>query len=140
MTSTQTMPSSNLDRALLVLRVVVGIIFIMHGYQKVFSYGIPAMVTGFTKFGVPLPAITAPFIAILELVAGIGLALGLFGRVFAVLLMCDMLGAMIFVHFKNGFFLPTGYEFTLILAAATLALALTGPGQISADAMIARRR
>ena len=42
------------------------------------------------------------------------------------------------VHLANGFFLPNGYEFTMMLAAASLGIVLTGPGRFSIDALIAR--
>jgi putative oxidoreductase len=131
--------SRNIDLALLVLRIVVGIVFIFHGSQKLFTIGIPGITAGFTKFGVPLPAVTAPFISILEFVGGIVLMTGFWTRAFAALLACDMLGAMIFVHFKNGFPLPTGYEFVFLLCGISLTLALAGAGSLSADAALSRR-
>jgi len=50
-----------------------------------------------------------------------------------------MIGAIVFVHAQNGFFLPTGYEFALLLGTSALALALGGGGTLSADGMIAGR-
>ncbi len=90
--------------------------------------------------GVPIPGFTAPAVGVLELVGGAALVVGLLGRLVPALLAIDMLGAIIFVHFKNGFFLPTGYEFALLLFGISAALALAGPGQLSVHAMIARRR
>jgi putative oxidoreductase len=51
-----------------------------------------------------------------------------------------MLGAIRFVHFKGGFFLPAGYEFALALLAATVALTFVGAGNGSIDGWIANRR
>ncbi|MBK5188594.1 MAG: DoxX family protein [Gemmatimonadaceae bacterium] len=129
----------NHDRALLVLRLVIGAIFIMHGYQKVFGYGISGVTNAFTQMGVPVPTIVAPFAAVLELVGGIALLLGIFTRVAALLLACDMLGAIILVHGKNGFFLPKGFEFVMSNLGLCVALALAGAGAYSLDAAMARR-
>lgn len=138
--ATLTAPSEgNLDRGLLVLRLVIGTIFIMHGYQKVFQFGISGVSGGFTHMGIPMAAIIAPIISVLELVGGLALLLGAFTRVAGVLLACDMLGAIIFVHAKGGFFAPKGIEFVLANLGMSLTLALAGAGALSLDAMLARR-
>jgi putative oxidoreductase len=128
------------DAGLATLRVALAVIFFAHGAQKVFQFGIAGVTQGFTQMNIPLPAITAPLVAGLELVGGLLLLVGLFTRPVALLVAIDMLGAMLFVHFRNGFFLPNGFEFTLILFAASLALVMTGPGELSLDAVIANRR
>ena len=128
------------DAGLATLRVVLAIIFVAHGAQKVFQFGIAGVTQGFTQMGIPLPAITAPLVAGLELVGGVLLLVGLFTRPIALLLAIDMVAAAVLVHLRNGFFLPNGYEFTLILFAASLALVMTGPGELSLDAMIAKCR
>ena len=87
----------------------------------------------FADMGVPMPGVMGPFIALLELVGGLALILGVLTRVFAALLAFDMLGAFFLVHMAGGFFLPAGFEFVFILFAATLALALCGPGAWSVD-------
>jgi putative oxidoreductase len=51
-----------------------------------------------------------------------------------------MLGAILLVHLSGGFFLPSGIEFALALFGASTALALAGPGALSLDALIGRRR
>jgi putative oxidoreductase len=122
------------DVGLLVLRLVTGLIFLAHGYQKTFTMGLGNVGHGFDQMGIPMGQLMGPFISILELVGGIALILGIFTRGFAVLFICDMLGAIAFVHFKNGFFLPTGFEFPLLLAVTSLAIALCGAGDMSIDA------
>ncbi|MEP6731545.1 MAG: DoxX family protein [bacterium] len=123
-----------------VLRVVTGIVFAAHGYQKLFSFGISGIEGGFSKMGVPLPTVTAPLISFLESFGGLALIVGLLTRLTALGLACDMLGAMLFVHMKNGFFAPEGVEFVLVLFTASLALMFAGPGRFSVDDIIASRR
>ena len=126
------------DLGLLVLRIATGLIFLMHGYQKV-SMGLGNVGAGFAKMGIPMGTVMGPAIGLLELVGGVALIIGLLARVFGLLLACDMLGAFTFVHIKNGFFLPQGYEFVMILFAASLALALAGAGDLSVDANMHKR-
>ena len=129
-----------IDAGLLILRLVVGGLFIAHGAQKIFVFGLAGVSSGFAHMGIPMAGVTAPFIALLELLAGVALVVGLLTRLASLGLFFDMLGAIGFVHFKNGFFLPNGYEFALTLAAVTLALVITGPGVFSLDALVFGRR
>jgi putative oxidoreductase len=127
--------------ALTILRVVVGFIFAAHGWQKYNEFTIAGTQASFAQLGVPAPEITAPLVTTLELVGGIALILGVLTRVFAALLTLDMLGALVLVHAPKGVFVSEGgYELVLVLAAASLAIALAGPGRISVDhALFARR-
>lgn len=124
---------------LLPLRVVVGLVFAMHGGQKLFVVG-AAGVAGFLgQVGVPAPGLAAWVVIAVEFLGGILLLLGLLTRPVALLLAADMLGAILFVHGRAGFFLPRGYEFVLTLLAASLTLLWSGPGAASVDGARARR-
>ena len=132
--------SRRVDTGLLILRIVIGIVFLMHGGQKLFVYGFAGVTGAFGQMGAPMPAITGPLAAIVEFLAGGALVIGLLTRLAALGLAIDMLGAIILVHYKGGFFLPTGYEFALTLLAANVAIAIAGAGYYSLDRVIADRR
>ena len=127
-----------IDLGLAVLRVVTGLVFAAHGYQKFFIMGIDGTTGFFTQLGVPLPGIAAILVATLELVGGIAVILGVFTRIIAVPLAIDLATAIVLFHAKNGFFVPAGIEFVLTLMAASIALALAGPGSPSIDRMMSR--
>lgn len=120
------------------VRIVAGVIFMAHGYQKFFIMGIDGTTGFFTQVGVPLPGITAIISATLELVGGLALLLGVFARFIAIPLAFDILGAIVFVHIRNGFFVPKGIEFVTLLLASAVAIAIAGPGALSIDAAMSR--
>jgi putative oxidoreductase len=125
---------------LLVLRVVVGVVFIAHGSQKLFTYGLAGITGGFEQMGVPMASVAAPLVTFVELIGGVALILGFLTPIAAALLAIDMLGAILFVHGKNGLFLPNGYEFALTLLAANVTLLLAGPGAAAVDNVLGNRR
>ena len=143
---------------LLLLRLVTGTIFAIHGYPKLFG-GENARVhpqaeqylgKGFTEamqhggvsnlaqmlesMSVPAPKPMATWVALLEFVGGGLLILGWFTRLTSLLLAGDMVVAIQKVHWKNGMVGQGGFEFPTALLGATAALTLTGPGALSIDA------
>jgi putative oxidoreductase len=129
-----------LDAGLTMLRVVTGTIFVAHGAQKLFVYGLDGVAGGFAQMGVPFPSVMGPLVGFIELFGGLALIAGLLTRLAGVGLTAVMLGAMVMVHIPNGFFMPNGYEFVLMLAAGATTLAITGAGRYSVDALISRSR
>jgi len=132
--------SNNVDLALLLLRIILGVVIIAHGWQKLFALGLTGSAGAFRSMGVPFPAITGPAVGIIELACGLGLIVGLLTRLASLGVACDAIGAIIFFHAKHGFFVPEGIEFVMTLAAVAVALAIAGPGEYSVDAVFARRR
>ena len=122
-----------------ILRMVVGVVFLMHGYQKLFVWGFGGVAAFLTPLGIPAPSVMAVVLTLVELLGGVALVAGVLTRWAAMLLALDMLVAILAVHLKNGFFEPKGYEFVLTLLAACVALGLAGPGAASVDGAIARR-
>ena len=125
--------------ALTVLRVILGITFIMHGGQKLFVYGLDGVSGSFAGMGIPLPGIMGPLVALTEFFGGVALLIGLLTRLAAVGTAAVMLGAIFTAHIQAGFFAPGGYEFPLMLLATSIALAVAGAGPLSVDALVRKR-
>jgi putative oxidoreductase len=125
--------------AITILRVVVGIVFFAHGWQKVFGFGLHGVAGFFGQAGIPVPLVSAGIVMAVEFVGGALLILGLGTRLAAGLNAIDMVVAILAVHLKNGFFNPMGVEFPLTLLAACVCLMLAGPGAASVEWLFARR-
>ncbi len=123
-----------------ILRVTVGLIFVIHGLQKLFVVRFSGVAQMLAGLGVPLPDLAAVALTLVEFLGGLLLMGGLFTRGAAVLLAIDMAVALIAVHLRNGFFLPGGFEYVLTLLAANIALALSGPGAYALDRLVRRDR
>jgi putative oxidoreductase len=119
--------------AMTILRVVTGVVFLAHGYKKVFVDGLSAFAGYLSQVGVPQTHFFAPLVAGIELAGGLALIVGLFTRWAALVLAVEMLVAAVLVHLKNGFFLPSGYEYALMLLAANVSLFLAGAGEYAVD-------
>lgn len=130
-----------LTAAITVLRVILGVLFAAHGWQKFNEWTITGTQAAFAHMGVPAANVSAPFIAGLELAGGIALILGVLTRVVGALLAADMIGALFLVHASAGIFADKGgYELVLLLGTAALALALTGAGRMSVDRVLFGRK
>jgi putative oxidoreductase len=123
---------------LLLIRLVVGLIFIGHGAQKLFGWfgGYGPKGTGgfFEQIGLKPGVSMAVLAGLGELVGGLLFAAGLFTPVASALLVAIMLVAIAKVHLKNGFWVTAnGYEYNLVLIAIAIGVALIGPGAYSID-------
>jgi putative oxidoreductase len=122
-----------------IVRLITGLVFVMHGGQKIFVYGFEGVAGAFGQMGIPFAGVMGPFVGLLEFVGGIALILGLLTRPVALGLAATMVVALFKVHLAAGFFLPNGYEFVLALLGSTAALVTAGAGAFSVDGLLARR-
>ena len=118
---------------LFLIRLALGVVMVAHGGQKIFSCGYAGVAGGMAQSGLPLPQVAAAVIIAVELIGGLMMIAGLFTRWVGLAFGFAMVVASVFVHLPNGFFLPAGYEFTMMLAAAAFGIALTGPGHFAID-------
>ena len=123
--------------ALLLLRCGLALVFIYHGYPKLFGKT-ATFITAFEGLGIPWFFVI--IVGIVETFGGLMLALGLGTRVAASLLLIDMCGAMWKYNFNEGVYAVREYELPLVLGLAALALATTGAGPLSLDYVISRRK
>ena len=123
------MVPTNSAAGVTVLRVIVAIIFLVHGYQKFFLLGLGNTGTFFGAVGIPLPQAAALLVASLEILGGLMILLGVYTRLMAFLLIFDPLVAMFTVHLPKGFFASDGgYEFVLLLVLCCVVLVVSGAG------------
>src|SRR4051812_2922760 len=123
------------DVALFAVRIVVGLIFMAHGSQKMFGmFGGPGLQTTVQMFGGgPLGYL----VSIGEFFGGVGLVFGFLSRFSAAALIVIMIGAIVQVHFQNGFFLSymdpkkNGFEYCFALIGLLLPILICGPGRFS---------
>lgn len=116
------------DLALLIVRVVAGVIFAAHGAQKLFGAfdgpGLSELVKMMGPIGYP--------VAIGEFFGGLGLIVGFLSRFSAASNIVIMIGAIVQVHGKNGFFLHnSGFEYNLAPIGLMAPTLLCGPGKWS---------
>lgn len=122
------------DAALLCARIGVGIVFIAHGWDKLFNTGIAQVADNFLHLGIPQPLVSSYAVAAIELSAGAALTIGLVTPLAAGALTILMLCALYFVHIGHGYSVATGgFELVVALGAATILIAVFGAGRASCD-------
>jgi len=127
----------------MILRIVIGLIFVAHGGAKLFGEGGPGSLAGFLgSEGIPVPILAAWMITIFEFVGGMFLIVGLFVVPAAILLSVHMLMGIFLVHAQKGFWVvgpgQDGVEFSLLLIAGLISLLLGGPGYAAVDSRMQR--
>jgi putative oxidoreductase len=129
------------DGALLLARLVLGVVLIAHGWQKLVTKGIDATTEGFAELGIPAAPAAAVFAIAVELAGGVLLIVGAATAVVGALVALQMLGAVFFAHLGAGLFVRDGgWELAGMVAAAALALAAAGAGRLSVDHALPKRR
>ena len=125
---------SAIDWALLVARVVVGVVFMAHGAQKLFGAFDGPGLSAFVQMMGPLGYL----VAFGEFFGGLGLIFGFLSRFSAASIIVIMLGAIGMVHGKFGFFMNwaglqagEGFEYHLLAIGALLPIVIAGPGRFA---------
>jgi putative oxidoreductase len=127
-----------MEAGLLLIRVVLGAIMVAHGAQKLFGWfggpGLAGTRGWLESMGFKPARVHASVVGVAEFGGGALLVLGLLTPLGAAAVAGVMFVAIATVHWTNGFFNARGgYEFNLLIAATAIALAITGPGEISID-------
>jgi len=125
-----------------VLRIIVGIIFMAHGSQKLFGmfggYGLEGTGQYMASLGLNPGYLMALLSGSAEFFGGLGLVVGLLARPAAVVLIVMLVIAILSVHIHNGLFMANnGYEFALALLGGSIAVLIEGAGRLSLDRSIA---
>lgn len=127
---------NEIDIAMLIMRLWLGIVMVAHGINHARSQ--EGTAKWFAKVGFRSPRMNARMSAVSELAIGAGLIVGLLTSIAAAGLVATMFLAFWAVHRFAGFFVfyrpDEGYEYVVTLAVAALAIAMLGPGSVSIDA------
>ncbi len=129
-------PSRKPETGLLVLRVAMGIIFLLHGWMKLFGGQESFVREMLAMVGWDIPNVLLMLLAIVEALGGLALMLGLFARLAAVVLALEMVVAVALFHLGQGFFivaipnvpLAYGFEYHVALVGGLVCIALGGSG------------
>ncbi|WP_455661325.1 DoxX family protein [Pradoshia sp.] len=126
------------DMGILIVRLVVGGLFLAHGAQKLFGWfrgaGLVGTAGWFESIDIKPGFFMALMVGIIEFIGGLFLMIGLFTPFAAVLLAVTMICAIVKVHWQNGIWnTDNGYEYNLVLFAILAAIALIGAGKYAID-------
>ena len=126
---------------LTVVRILVGIIFVAHGSQKLFGafggYGLEGTGQYMASLGLTPGYLMALLSGSAEFFGGLGLVVGLLARPAAVVLAATLVVAIFSVHISHGLFMANnGYEFALALLGGVIAVLIEGAGKFSVDQKI----
>ena len=126
------------ERFYFVFRVLVGLMFLQHGAQKLFGAFSGPGLAGFAGFA-GIPVWLAGVVGTIEFVGGIFIVIGLFTRTTAVISAINLIVALIIVHFPNGVIpVINGGELAILYIATFLILISLGPGKFAVDNLIRR--
>jgi putative oxidoreductase len=129
------------DIALLLTRVLIGVVMFAHGYQKMVIKGIGRTIEGFENLTIPLAIVSASFVTVVEFVGSVLLIVGALTPLVCSLMLVIMVGAVVFVHGANGIFISNGgWELVGVIGAGLIALAAAGPGRYSIDHLVRGRQ
>ncbi|SNV17625.1 DoxX family protein [Dermatophilus congolensis] len=131
------LPDSLRATALLLARLLLGVVLIAHGWQKFFLDGISATAAAFTRMGAPMPYLSATAAATIELIGGVLIVLGAATVLTALVVAANMFGAFVIAHMGHGIFIKNGgWELVGMIGAVAITLAVTGAGRFSADELL----
>lgn len=122
------------------LRIVVAVVFLMHGGQKVLYFGVSGVADMLTKLGFPLAVFFAVVLMTIEVAGGLAILFGFLTRAAGLILAVEMAIAIYVARLGGGFFTPYGFEFEMTLMGACLTFAAVGAGGVSIDAVRRARR
>jgi putative oxidoreductase len=129
------------DWALLLARVLIGVVMFAHGYQKMVINGIGRTTEGFENLSIPLAIVSASFVTVVEFAGSALLILGLLTPLMCSLQLIIMIGAAVFVHGANGIFISNGgWELVGVIGAGLIAIGAVGPGRYSLDHLVRGRQ
>jgi len=131
------------DLGLLILRVIVGLLFVGHGAQKLFGWfgghGIKGTGAWFESIGIRPGTFWATVAGLVEFFGGLLFALGLLGPVGSLAILASMLTAIVKVHWPKVWVAEGGLEYPLVNGAVAFVVGLLGPGAYSLDAYLGIR-